>query len=299
VPTLAAVEDPNPDVYVRIDSDQNDSKGAADEAAAPLTPRKPITSKLCTTIRHLRARAGRWSRFRGLKMYIVWQIASSMVMTLLEIPLGGATYLGRVIVTRVIAEVLLANLEMAWIHIVISESSPKPFYQRIPGRRSWAKIAPAAALRAVASQIALYLPLALGVSLRVGESAQPLCKTIGGIVATAGAGLALAVLVEVPANVTFIRVAASMLPEEDEAIVPFDRTFGGRVVPTILGGSGKIGLLDAWRSFNWASRARFMKVLVKAFMIQLALGVLFGLILVGEVSLFAQERVGKAVRMLI
>lgn len=295
IPTLAAIEDPNPDLYVRIDLDQNNSKGAADEAGMPLTPPKPITSKLRTTIRHLTARAGRWARFRGLKMYIAWAVASTVVVGLLEIPLVHARFFGRS-AARVLAEILLANLEMAWIHIVISEPSTKPFYKRIPGRKSWAKIAPAVALRVAASQIALYLPLAIMTA--VSNSFTPdvsVGKMVGASIGVLVAFLALAVLVEVPANVTFIRVAASMLPEEDEAIVPFDRTFGGKVIPTILGGSGKIGLLEAWKSFDWASRARFMKVLVKVFMIELALGVSFALILVGEISLFATEPVGKSI----
>ena len=39
-----------------------------------------------------------------------------------------------------------------------------------------------------------------------------------------------------------------MLPDEDEAIVPFDRSFGGKVVPAILGGSGKLSIRDAWKT---------------------------------------------------
>ena len=41
--------------------------------------------------------------------------------------------------------------------------------------------------------------------------------------------LALFVGLQIPATVTMVRVAASMLPEEDETIVSFDRTFGGKV----------------------------------------------------------------------
>ncbi|RJE16779.1 hypothetical protein PHISCL_10884, partial [Aspergillus sclerotialis] len=46
--------------------------------------------------------------------------------------------------------------------------------------------------------------------------------------------VALFVLLQIPATVTLVRVAASMLPEEDETIVPFDRTFGGKTTPAII-----------------------------------------------------------------
>jgi hypothetical protein len=106
--------------------------------------------------------------------------------------------------------------------------------------------------------------------------------------------LAVAILIEQPATMVFTRIAASMLPEEDETIVPFDRTFGGKVTPEILVG-GRVGILDAWNSFDWSSRIRYLKVIGKSLLINTAVGTVFGLILLGEVRLVLGDGFNKAV----
>jgi hypothetical protein len=101
----------------------------------------------------------------------------------------------------------------------------------------------------------------------------------------------LAFIISIPARVIFIRVAASMLPEEDETIVPFDRSFGGKVHPQIVGGSGHIGLLDAWTTFDWAARVRFAKVLGKTIAIELALGLLLGILVFVQIFTLAPKAI--------
>lgn len=108
--------------------------------------------------------------------------------------------------------------------------------------------------------------------------------------------LALFLLLQIPASVTLVRVAASMLPEEDETIVPFDRTFGGKTTPTILGGQGKIGLVEAWRSFAWASRMRLVKLMIKVALIMMAVWVLFTIVLVAEAHLLFGDSLGEMMK---
>jgi hypothetical protein len=81
-------------------------------------------------------------------------------------------------------------------------------------------------------------------------------------------------------------VQASLLPGSEETIVPFDRTFGGKVM---VGGSGVVGMLDAWRSFGWSSRIRLLRVYAKLWAIQIALLVFFMITLFAEVSYFMPE----------
>jgi hypothetical protein len=100
-------------------------------------------------------------------------------------------------------------------------------------------------------------------------------------------------LVCVPARAVYIRVAASMLPEEDIPIVPFDRTFGGKVKAETVGGSRKLGLVDAWTTFDWASRIRYFKVILKALAIEFALGVV-GIILVMGVLILTKKSLRAA-----
>ena len=76
-----------------------------------------------------------------------------------------------------------------------------------------------------------------------------------------------------------------MLPEEDESIVPFDRTFAGKVKPEILGGSGAVSMLNAWKTFDRSARIRLMKLYLKVFLVSVFTTVMFIMVLVGEVRL--------------
>lgn len=99
-------------------------------------------------------------------------------------------------------------------------------------------------------------------------------------------GFLTTVLVAVPATVTLKRVQASLLAEEEETVVPFDRTFGGRVLPEVVsGGPSAVGILDAWRTFDWSARFRLVKLYTKIAAIQIAASAAFMLTAVAEVRL--------------
>lgn len=289
VTTLAAVEDPNPDVYVRIDDDHaplNPENTGDDNAGVP--PPKPVTSSLKGTISRLTARGGRRAPFRGLNLYILTGVAVSLISS----PISASFGIYGSAVARFIAEILLAHLRVAWIHIVISEPSTKSLRSRIPSwSKTLVKIAPAAAIRSLASQIVTFSTLAVVYGTDVlaygpDPAARSPYVTLSGGFGVMALFLVLYILVEMPAEVTFIRVAASMLPEDDETIVPFDRSFGGKVTPEIIGGQGKIGIVDAWKSFSWGSRVRFLTVVGKIFLLQVAVGMLFAVILFIEALIF-------------
>ncbi|KAJ5138246.1 uncharacterized protein N7515_003094, partial [Penicillium bovifimosum] len=288
IATLAAVEDTNPDIYVRIASDPDPTKPSNVEESGLIaaTPVKPITSKLRTAVKHLRNRAGFWSRFRGMGMFLAYTGARGFLTSCLAV--SSTSYLSQFVIQSLIS-VLLATWQMAWVHIVISEPSPKRFYQRIPSYKTWIKIAPAAALQDVLTTAAFFLPMSVADFAGWLDTTndqdivpiQGLCRFMGVTLIPA----VLAFLISMPARVIFVRVAASMLPEEDESIVPFDRSFGGKVSPAITGGSGKIGLMDAWTTFDWAARVRFAKVIGKTFVMQVALTIFTVLVLGGQVFL--------------
>jgi len=297
VATLAIVEDPQPEHYSPINSNDEEgddvTKAVNNPNADVLIVRpKPITSKLRTTIRHLRARAGRLSPFRGLGLFLIWGFCRAILVSILSFGASGPCIVRSI--AQIASELALSTLELAWVHVVISEPSAKPLYKRIPGPRSWVKIAPAVALRATASQVCFLLPAYLGTVLNVfrpdgngilllpshDRSPHAALAALAVIILS----VALTFLIEIPAAVTMVRVAASMLPDDDEAIVPFDRTFGGKVEPAVVGGSGKIGLLDAWKTFTWPSRVRLLKVLGKVFGMLIAVVVLFSLIVGAQVA---------------
>lgn len=282
---MAAIEDSNPDIYVRIDNDEpNKPLDPNEPELATAAPIQPITSKLRTTIRHLRARAGFWSRFRGLSMYITLSVVQGMISSIF-VPMGS--FISQFLVHSIVS-VLLSTLQMAWVHIVISEPSPKRFYQRIPSWRTWIKIAPAAAAENILTAAAFFLPMAVAHVagwIDIDPNTDNSIAAMWRYLAVMAVPATLAFFIAIPARVIFIRVAASMLPEEDETIVPFDRSFGGKVQPQIVGGSGKIGLVDAWKTFDWAARVRFVKVVLKTFAIEVALSMLAVLLVVGQLAM--------------
>lgn len=108
--------------------------------------------------------------------------------------------------------------------------------------------------------------------------------------------LALFVGLQIPATVTMVRVAASMLPEEDETIVSFDRTFGGKTTPVIIGGQGKVGIVEAWRSFPRSSRIRLLKLLAKVVLIVMAVWIAMLVTITVEAQVMLGDSVGHVMK---
>ncbi|OJD16576.1 hypothetical protein AJ78_03267 [Emergomyces pasteurianus Ep9510] len=305
VAVLAVVEDPHPDIYEPVKAPDGSKKNASvvGSGDVPFKQPAPITRSLRSTILHLRTHAGPWSRFRGLGMYLCLGICRSFLTQLFTV--GQASRLTNPMYScgLVAVDVISATLELSWVHIVISQPSAKPFWRRVPGYSSWLKIAPAVALRSVASQLTFILPVQVGFGINVSpiEGGNPfsgpdyhprtdIVRATAALILT----ICLTVLIELPATVTMIRVAASILPEDEEAIVPFDRTFGGKVQPAILGGTGQVGLLDAWKTFTWPSRIRLLKVLVKTFGMLIAVTATCAIFFASEAMLLGERILVKA-----
>ncbi|RHZ68733.1 hypothetical protein CDV55_106991 [Aspergillus turcosus] len=285
IATLAAVEDSNPTTYVRLDSeDSNDN----DSEAAAASTTKPITSGLRSTIKHLRARGGIWSCFRGFRMYLAFtgldMGVGFLLPAIVPIPRVSHSLIGSFL-GQFVAGMLVATWQTAWVHLVIADKSPRSNYRRMLGLRHWPRIAPAAALYNFLMCATFSLPTAAArlagwtVTSVVGSSNSGYKGLLGFLVI----GILPAVfllLLSMPARGIFTRVAASMLPEEDDPIVPFDRLFGGKVKPGMV-----LGLRDAWTTFEWPARIRYVKVILKALAIEVALALVAILLVMGELAL--------------
>jgi hypothetical protein len=286
-----------------LDDEADQSKKLLEPDVMIVKPR-PITAKIQTTMMHLRAKAGYWSRFRGMSLFLIYSFARSTIIHFLMastvFPYGPRRF-----VAHFIAEVFLCRFEMTWVHIAISEPSKLPWYKRVPrGWKPFKNIVPAAALKSAATQLVVALSAIYACHSKLRNSHA---NTVDGISPEDARAILLdamiilviyvnmALLIEIPATVTFVRVAASMLPEHDEAIVPFDRSFGGKVVPEIVGGSGKIGLMDAWRTFDRSSRMRLLKLIAKVVAIQIAVTFLFMGVMVGELKVMMGDDFDKMV----
>jgi hypothetical protein len=285
VAQISTSEDDDPDAPLLTESEKLDRKVAPVEPELFLVKTAPITSSLCGTIKHLKARCGRGFSVRGLGLWAVNNFLTYHLSHLLArvLPLPYMPARG---IAAVLTSTLLCRLSLTWTHIVISENSDQWWGRRIPSCKNWLKIAPATALAAAAKQLTIGLPIIafelfdlprfLDNTNLIGEIDEHARRVVGmQLIAVVGIALGTAVLVLVPATVTLTRVQASLLPETDETVVPFDRSFGGKVVPEILGGSGKIGLLDAWKTFDWASRLRLVRVYLRMALIQFGVFVAF------------------------
>lgn len=278
-----------------LSQDQKSEKTKLVEADLFLVKQKPITSKIRTTVKHLRAQEGCLARFRGLHVSIIYHLLHGGIVGFIS------SHLVQHPVARpfiaVFASLALCRLQMTWTHIVISRSSNKSWYQRIPSKAAVRNILIPTAVFAIAEQATIYVPGALfalsfeafneEVNENVGR-AQNLALLQMFLIGLVGIGIFVTVVI--PADVTLKRVQASMLPEEDESIVPFDRTFAGKVKPEILGGSGAVSMLDAWKSFDRSARIRLMKLYLKVFLVSVFTTIMFVMVLFGEVKLIMGDQ---------
>ncbi|GAB7346956.1 hypothetical protein MBLNU459_g2012t1 [Dothideomycetes sp. NU459] len=289
VATLTMIEDTSSDVYLSsapapsasFNTDNNNEPHSSEQGAMEVAP-QPITSHIRRTIRHLHAVGGFKSRWRGFGIFASYTLAYVVISQLLQALLAiilGVELLAQV-VASIITGVVLAPISLTWTHIIISEPSPLPWYRRVSrDRKVWRTIALPALINEVLSQLAFLLPalcfLALGLNdsdkVREGSGAKAGWKAFGILVVTLFAFVA----VVLPTKIAYTRIQASMLPEDAESIVPFDRTFMGKVEPAILGGTGRLGWMDAYRSIDRAATRRITFMLGKILLIDVLLHVLF------------------------
>ncbi|KAL8789135.1 MAG: hypothetical protein Q9195_006955 [Heterodermia aff. obscurata] len=317
VATLTTIETPTATAFT-VESAESDETDApllsGDQKLATPTPStepelfliksKPITSKIRTTVKHLKAQAGPWSRFRGLHVAIIYHLAYGLLFNFFSSfarsPLAQSLF-------AVVSHTILSRLNMTWTHIVMSNPSPKSWWRRFPSLKTGRKIFFPTAVWAVADQLALYVPALMFGTYGLQRYAEDpshyrevapevFASDVSQVFICGLVALFIVFAIVFPAQVTLTRVQASMLPEEDEAIVPFDRTFGGKVEPTIVGGSGCVSMLDAWKTFDWASRIRLIKLYVKVIALQVVTTLFFIGVFVGEARLIMGDDFNKVVK---
>ncbi|KAK7755608.1 hypothetical protein SLS62_002544 [Diatrype stigma] len=292
-PVLAMIEDPSPPAYEPVSLNDDDARSLpgdapleADEAARPGSGHHAaITSSLRAIHRTLRGISGWVSYFRGLGAWAA-MFAGTMF-------LYGLLTAARVpsLVAGPISAVALLPLYTAWLHVVISAPSPRPFWRRLPPfARTFRAAAAPVLLYFLALELSSFVPGQVGraVGLPQWSAAQPGTVPEGSAADVWKALLvfalaaALKVFLVVPAHVVLTRVQASLLPEEDETIVPFDRSFRGKLEPAVVGGSGYVSVRDAWATFDRASWVRLVKLLAKLFAVGFVVGAAWMAVVIPE-----------------
>lgn len=236
---------------------------------------KPITAKIHTTIGHLHRVGGFFARWRGMGMSILYNLTHACVNSLVS-ELFGFGLIGSS-ATYVLSSVMLARMHMAWTHAMIAYPNSKRWFREVPAIKSCRPVYLSAFVYAAAEQVTLILPLAVAFAVGVigpHAEAQRQAVLASGCpramlllslrylaVPATYAIVGLAVLF--PASVTLTRIEAALLPEGEEPIVPFDKSAVMGGIDSSARGASRRMFVQAWRSFDRASRWRLVKLYVK------------------------------------
>ena len=286
IATLAMIDSPSTTITVNARESESLMGDSKKEEALEVQPisqtitTKPITSSIRKTLRHLRAEAGWFSRFRGFVPFAAYTGAFFLIANIIEAILPR--FPGAEILISALTGALVAPLHAAWTHKVISLPTDKKIRGLVPARSTWRALWLPAAIQNSVMYLSIYVLAASIILMGVTDFDFMNSDTLPSwlsvslrVLAVLFLGLFLAMFVVLPSTVTLIRIEASLLPEDTDTIVPFDRTFGGKVVPRVLGGTGAVSFVDAWRSFNWEARRRVLKLYVKITAVMTALTFVF------------------------
>lgn len=174
------------------------------------------------------------SNFPGLGVFVVYMVLSVSAMALAVHFWGGNDLNSTaLILTKVAVGLLLTNIHTAWIHAVITTSSKRSFWQRIPGFQDWIESVPAAFMDLTLPMCANYLT----------QQFLSYLSDVGGFdLRTCYLPFALEILTSVFTRAIYIKVAASLLPDNEETFITLDS------------GPKRLGIFDAFgriSSQNW------------------------------------------------
>ncbi|TDZ35372.1 hypothetical protein C8035_v008881 [Colletotrichum spinosum] len=301
-PIFAIVEDENPPAYDPVNL--NDDDGTSATGAGPI-PAKPtggrpttVTSSLRSINRLLLANGGWRANFRGFFCLVAQAIATGVLFSLFSAFLPGilASF------ATLLASLSLVQLSTAWVQIVITPRSPLHFWSRLPPfKRTFDATARPVAAYWLANQVATWVPIAVGWAIGLdipnfsfgvqqpGAGAPAPHDAWKSIVITL-ISLAFHILVVIPAEVVLVRVQASLIPEEADTIIPFDRSFEGKVEPRVVGGKGYASMTEAWATFTRAAWRRLVILYAKIFAVTTLGFMVMAAVIVPEVMLMTSKK---------
>ncbi|KAJ4392580.1 hypothetical protein N0V85_006945 [Neurospora sp. IMI 360204] len=272
-PTLAMIEDPNPPPeYTPVPLDTQEDSVPSGEFEVVEANGKPITSSLRATHRLLWV-WGQEGYFRGLVCALITIFCTVILAAFITVYTFLPHFVGSFIAT-----VLLTQLSTAWVHIVITPPSARPWYSRtLPFRYVFQATALPLLVHWAASVVAVEIPrllaVIIGLPLRLPENPD---DNMGMLLLKGIPVAALAILLYlfavIPAQVILRRVQASLLPPTEDTIVPFDRSFKGKLDPAVLGGGSEtfLTMRDALTTFGREGWTRLVKMYLKVFGITVA-----------------------------
>ncbi|KAL2153379.1 hypothetical protein VTH82DRAFT_4534 [Thermothelomyces myriococcoides] len=286
-PALAAVEDPLPPYEsLAMNDDDGQTKNGNNLATTTSTttttttqPGKPITSSIRETNRLIRSLSGWLSNFRGLGFFLVVGILTGLATLFL----CALPFVPR-FVAHLLALLIVAPLSTTWTHVVITRPSAKSSFQRVPPlKKTYRAIWLPTVFNWAAITVATYSPVLLArlIDLPLPDPERPdrfrgelpagSVSDVAKWLAVFGVSVGLQVLLCVPAQTVLMRVQASLLPPDEDTVVPFDRSFGGRVEPEVVTGKGFATFGAALNSITRDSWVRIYMQRIKLFAMSMVL----------------------------
>ncbi|KAK9367580.1 hypothetical protein V1509DRAFT_626378 [Lipomyces kononenkoae] len=305
--TLAAVEDPN-ERYSSLANESSqplvgeDDNDVADEAQLEAdgigrnTTYSPkgsfVTSSIRRTITYLRDEAGSWGPFRGLSAYIVMQLISWLYVNFVA-------SLGPILWRPLFYLVLfvgLAPFSLVLTHIIVTVPTQRTWFMRLrntPFRLSKLTL-PVIATEYIAGQVAYFPSFIIVASVLpyIGHGGWgTLFGSLAALFAVALAFL-LFLFLSLPTTIARIRIQASLLPEDEEQIITFDREAFGTITTVRDAMQFLVNNLKTFSSFD---RKRIFKLILKFTIIVAAVSILFLSLLAGEMVWMVNENpdIGK------
>jgi hypothetical protein len=240
-----------PDSPLEKKGDMMPSEAMADQdIEITVIQHKPITASIKASVRHLHSVGGFLGRFRGAGVGAVYHMLHALMTNFLAGVLGLGIF-GHALM-HIVSSLGLARIHMAWTHSMIATPGQSWFRSMVPRKQCKALLLPTLAF-AVAQQVTVIMPIAVAFALGLPQEMHDqefdfMKRDIS------------------PAE-------AAYLPEDREAIVPFDRA-------AILGdfdlqtrGACRSVFVQAWKSFEPAARLRLIKLYAKMFSLQVFIGI--------------------------
>ncbi|KAH9838927.1 hypothetical protein Tdes44962_MAKER01778 [Teratosphaeria destructans] len=262
---------------------------------------KPITTRITSTIGHLNRVGGSFARWRGIRSAFLYHFVHTAATNLVSGGLGFGLF-GHALV-YIFVSVCTSRLHAVWTHGMIAYPSSKPFFRRFVDRKSAKALLLPSAVFAAAQQATIILPVAVAFSLGAHElNHEDILNAAHGkdcakmaimglrFLAVPITALFVAFAVLLPAAVTLTRIEATLLPDGEETIVPFDRAaILGDIDITARGGSRAL-FVQSWRSFDTAARWRLIKVYGNMALVQAAVALIGIHLAIAEIFVIGGDR---------
>ncbi|KAL7916068.1 hypothetical protein GGI35DRAFT_17712 [Trichoderma velutinum] len=273
-PVFTIIEDENPPAYEPLPiNGGNDEEATVGSTAKPTDgAARTVTSSLRSINRLLTSYGGFRANLRGFMCALTQSVLTGIVASIFS--WGPVKPFA-----ELLASLVMVQFATAWVHIVISHPSPRRFWRRLPPfKRAFEATWKAIVIYWAATQVHKWVPYLLAVligfdaptldnlkkssgasdALRDGDISYLIKATVYILLSTI-----LYVVVIIPARVVVVRIQASLLPEDEDPIIPFDRSFDGKVEPAVVGGLGYATITDAWSTFSKAAWRRVVILYAK------------------------------------